>query len=464
MCVNLGRLDLWGRFATRGPIADRHCHRFYYKLAALCLCLTPLWTSCSRNLPPDITADIAGIRAIDNHAHPVRVTGPGEQDREFDALPVDNMEPSSDPVYLRPGAPGILEAWRSLFAYPYHDMRPAHARELQPLRRRALERAGDAYPAWVLDRMGVEVMLANRVRMGRGIQPPRFRWVPYADALLFPLDNSQLAARNSDRKAFFADEDLLLRSYLKDAGLSGPPAALDEYLTRVVTPTIERHRQGGAVAEKFEAAYLRSLEFEPVDRAAAAKVYAQYRTKGAPPDGQYKLLQDCIFRHIAAECGRLGMAVHIHTMAGAGSYFEVRGADPLLLESVLNDPALRRTNFVMLHGGWPFTREITALLEKPNAYLDYSAQSLLLPPDTLAATLREWLEFVPEKVMFATDAYPYSDEMGWEESGWIAAGRARQALTIALNAMIRDGEISRGRALELANLVLRGNARRLYGL
>jgi predicted TIM-barrel fold metal-dependent hydrolase len=327
-----------------------------------------------------------------------------------------------------------------------------------------MQREGDGYPAWVLDRMGVEVMLANRVRMGRGIATPRFRWVPYADALLFPLDNAQLAARNSDRKAFFADEDLLLRSYLKDAGLTGPPATLDEYLTRVVTPTLERHKQGGAVAEKFEAAYLRSLEFDKVDRADAAKVYARYRAQGAPPDGPYKLLQDYVFRHIAAECGRLGMAVHIHTMAGAGSYFEVRGAHPLLLESVLNDPALRKTNFVMLHGGWPFTREITALLEKPNAYLDYSAQSLLLPPATLAATLREWLEWVPEKVMFATDAYPYSDEMGWEESGWIAAHRARQALDIALSAMLRDGEISRGRALELANLVLHDNARKLYGL
>src|SRR5208282_4783620 len=135
---------------------------------------------------------------------------------------------------------------------------------------------------------GVEVMLANRVRMGRGIQAPRFRWVPYADALLFPLDNTQLAARNSDRKAFFADEDMLLRSYLKDAGLTGPPASLDEFLIRVVTPTLERHKQEGAVAEKFEAAYLRSLAFDPADRAAVAKVYARYRGKGAPPDDQYK--------------------------------------------------------------------------------------------------------------------------------------------------------------------------------
>jgi predicted TIM-barrel fold metal-dependent hydrolase len=87
-----------------------------------------------------------------------------------------------------------------------------------------------------------------------------------------------------------------------------------------------------------------------------------------------------------------------------------------------------------------------------------------LPPATLAVSLREWLEFVPEKVMFATDAYPYSDEMGWEESGWIAAHRAREALAIALNNMVNDREISRSRALELARLVLRDNARKLYGL
>ena len=66
--------------------------------------------------------------------------------------------------------------------------------------------------------------------------------------------------------------------------------------------------------------------------------------------------------------------------------------------------------------------------------------------------------------MFGTDAHPYSDQMGWEESGWIAAHRGRQALILALDAMIRAKEITRDRALELARLVLRDNARKLYGL
>jgi predicted TIM-barrel fold metal-dependent hydrolase len=400
---------------------------------------------------PDLEKEIAGIRAIDNHAHPVRVTGPAEQpDRGFDALPVENMEPSSDPVNLRPGAPAAFDAARDL--YGATD---------RPVKQRVIKDKGQAYPSWVLDQMGVETMLANRVEMGASIQPPRFRWVPYADALMYPLATAKLAEHSSDRKSFFALEDKLRGSYLQSAGLTSAPPTLAEYLSRVVAPTLERHRQGGAVAEKFEAAYLRSLAFEQVDRAVADRIYAQRR---ALAETEYKPLQDFLFRYIAAECGRLGMAVHLHTAAGAGGFFDVAGANPLHLELVLNDPGLRKTNFVMVHGGWPFTREIGALLTKPNAYLDFSQQSLLIAPTALAATLREWLGFVPEKVMFATDAYPYSDEIGWEESGVMAAHAGRRALAIALTGMLRDGEITRARASVLARMVLRENAKKLYGL
>jgi predicted TIM-barrel fold metal-dependent hydrolase len=419
-----------------------------YQYGALLLAL--LVAGCGRAPGPEGTppadagllSEIQQIRAIDNHAHPVRFTAQGEpSDRFYDALPVDNLEPGSDPLIYRPGA-----------------VTPV------PGKRAAMSQRGVEYPSWVLDQMGIEIMLANRVEMGPGIQPPRFRWVPYADALLFPLDNSALAARNSDRKAFFALEDELRGRYQRDAAVKVIPGTLDSYLARIVTPTLERHRQGGAVAEKFEAAYLRSLAFDPVDRATAARIYERFGLlQPTPSEAEYKLLQDFLFRYIAAECGRLGMAVHLHAEAGAGSYFDVAGANPLLLESVLNDPSLRKTKFVMIHGGWPFTREIMPLLTKPNAWLDFSSQDLQFTPATLAVTLREWLEWVPEKILFATDAYPYSDQLGWEESGVIASHNAREALARALTAMMRDGEITRARAGELARMVLRDNARKLYG-
>jgi hypothetical protein len=54
--------------------------------------------------------------------------------------------------------------------------------------------------------------------------------------------------------------------------------------------------------------------------------------------------------------------------------------------------------------------------------------------------------------------------MGWEESAYIANSSGREALGIALTGMLRDGEITRDRASELARMILRDNVRKLYGL
>jgi uncharacterized protein len=397
-------------------------------------------------IDPGIAAEIAKIKAIDNHAHPM-LPAPG--DTGYDALPVEHMDPYTEPLRTRAGSPLVAEASRELF----------HGTPRQEV----TDQKRGGYPNWVLDQVGIETMLANRIAMGPGLSPPRFLWVPFEDAFMYPLNNASLASKNSDRKAFFGDEEQLLRQYLKECGYTNPPATLGEYLQKIVDTTLERHKRGGAVAVKFEAAYLRSLEFDNVPRATAEAVYHRGRA-GAIPDADYKKLQDYIFRHIAAECGRLGMAVHLHVAWGSGGYFDITGTNPLLLESVFNDPRLHKTNFVMLHGGWPFTREITALLSKPNVYADFSAQTLTNYPRAVAQVLREWLEFAPEKVLFATDAYPYSEERGWEESAWIAMQTTRQALGLALTEMLNDGEITRDRASDIAHMVLHDNAAKLYSL
>lgn len=444
--------------------------RILAAVAAGGLLAVTLGCSSHRNHPPGPRIDpaiaqaIANIWAVDNHAHPVLAPPQDATDLGYDALPVSAMAPESDPVALRPDYPLQALAWKALYgldAAPPLDS--AGLARLHAAQQAAKAKYGEHYPAWVLDQAHIGTELANRVFMGHGVQPPRFRWVPYVDALLFPLDNRGLGAANPDRRQFFALEDQLRARYLKDAGLSAPPATLDDYLKRVVTPTLERQRAGGAVAEKFEVAYLRGFDFSDPPLAQVAAIYAKWAHGGTPDPAQYKLLQDFLFRYIAAECGRLGMAVHLHAMAGAGGYFGIAGVNPLLLEPIFNDPRLRGTNFVLLHGGWPYVREIGALLQKPNVYLDISGQDLLQQPRTEARWLREWLEFEPEKVLFGTDGYPYSDQLGWAESVWLANRDARQALGIALTGMVRDGEVSQGRAIDIARLVLRGNAERLYG-
>jgi uncharacterized protein len=305
-------------------------------------------------------------------------------------------------------------------------------------------------------------MLANRVAMGTGVQPPHFRWVPYLDTLLFPLDNAALAAATPDRQQFFPLEDTLRKKYLLQLGLNGLPPTLDAYLKQFVTPLLEQQKSQGAVAEKFEIAYLRSFGFDDVPQPEAAHIYATILHQPRPDQAQYKRLQDFLFRYIASECGRLNMPVHLHTTSGGGGYFSIAGDNPLLLEPLFNDPHLRHTNFVLLHGGWPFVHEIGSLLQKPNVYLDLSQQSLMISPRTMSQWLREWLELYPEKILYATDAYPYSQSMGWEEAAWIANRNIRQSLGIALTGMIDDQQITEPQAENLARMVLRDNARALY--
>lgn len=131
---------------------------------------------------------------------------------------------------------------------------------------------------------------------------------------------------------------------------------------------------------------------------------------------------------------------------------------------MLNDFSLSETKFVLVHGGFPFDRAVTALLQKPNVYADVSGQTFFRSPAGLSETLRLWLWAFPEKVLFGTDAFTAAGLRGWEEMAWVATRSARQGLALALSQMMAAGEITRGRAEEVARMVLRDNAYTLYQL
>jgi len=337
-------------------------------------------------------------------------------------------------------------------------------RELIAAKQQIQQEQGDSYPAWVLDKLNIQYMLANRVAMGRGLNPQRFLWVPFDDALMVPLDNSSVAD-NPDRKFFYGRESKLLKKYMSEAGVTALPGTLDQYVTKIVTPTLERQRKAGAVAVKFEAAYLRSLDFGELQTDDAARVYARYAKGGVLSKAENLQVQNALFHAIALEAGKLGMLVHIHTGTGCGGYFDLMGSNPGLLNSILSDASLRKTKFVLIHGGsGPYTKVTSFLLGKPNVYADFSEQDALISTRAMATVLRNWLESYPEKVMFGTDLSPGSPEVGWEETGYGNAKTGRDGLALALTEMVNDGEINNDRALEIVRMVMRGTALKLYGL
>ena len=414
---------------------------------------------------PALLAEINQIKAIDNHAHPLRYVAEGEAaDDEYDALPLDAIEPFLLPTRLSPLNPEFIGAWKTLYGYSYNDMSTVHTEELLAIKKKVLKEQGANFPAWVLDRLNIETMFANRVAMGKGLASPRFRWVSFVDAFMFPLSNETAKKANRDYAGFYPGEEKLLKRYLAEVKVGQLPSTLDQYVARVITPTLERQKANGVMALKFEAAYLRLLDFEKPDDALAATVYKRYITGGEPTTAEYKSLQDYLFHYIASEAGRLGLAIHIHVIDGAGGYYRATGSNPLLLEPTFNDATLRKTNFVIVHGGLPYTRQTLSEFAKPNVYADFSAETFFLYPRALSEVLRSWLESYPQKVLFGTDAFSFGPSVDWPELAWLSNMTARQALAMALTGMMNDGEIDRQRALELARMALRDNAVKLYGL
>lgn len=415
---------------------------------------------------PALARYIAGIRAIDNHAHPMRPIAPGAPaDSEFDALPLDGIPPFELPNRLKPENLIWREAQSALYRIGPNSSGDAYHASLKAAVADAHRMNGRRFPEWVLDKAGIDVMLANRVAMGPGLAAPRFRWIAFIDPLLFPLDTRNEASRTPDTRPLYPREAKLLQRYLHDVNVKTLPASLDGYVRSVVDATIARQKGGGAVGIKFEAAYLRPLDFDDPDSAAAARVYAQYVNRSAAPTrAEYKTLQDYLFRAIARAAGRNHLPIQIHVLETFGGYYSPRGSAPYLLEPAFNDSTLRATKFIIVHGGWPLIPQTQAELSKPNIYADISMMDDILSPTVLAGVLRQWLGEWPEKVLFGTDAFDGGIEQGWEQVAWVGATTARRALGIALTGMMNDGEISRARAEQLARMVMRENAVAVYGL
>lgn len=436
-------------------------------VSGICLVITTTTTLvCAQVMvDKDLLKEISGIKAIDNHAHPLKYVAPGAKpDDEFDALPIDAIPSFPLPVRISPVNPEFIHALHDLYGYSYNDLNEKHMHELMEIKKLMLNERGDLYPAWVLDQLNIETMFANRVAMGSGLAVPRFRWVAFDDALLFPLSNKNAKRSNPDYHGFFPAEERLLKRYLGDLKVSALPSSLNVYLHTIVTPTLERQKRNGAVAIKFEAAYLRKLDFDNPNESIARITYENYVRGGEPKGNYYKTLQDFLFYYIAREAGRLGMAVHLHCISGVGGFYRQSGSNPMLLESVFNDPSLRKTNFVVVHGGYPFVKEMSSLMSKPNVYADFSLQTLIAYPRELSETLRNWMESFPNKILFGTDAFSFSPEIDWGEVAWLSNTTARQSLALALSGMMNDGEIDHVKAIELARMVLHDNAAKLYGI
>lgn len=395
------------------------------------------------------------IPIYDNHSH---ATFPDDSDMDAMAAPPGE----TSVLRLRPTNPEFVAAAKALFDYPYDDFQPEHAKWLIDKKKAAEQAGGTAYWDSILDKLNIETCLANRVAMPPYLDPKRFHWVFFVDSFLFPFDNRAQSAKNPDMGVYIPLQEKVLHRYMAQEAVASLPADLAGYES-FVRQTVADNQKKGGVAMKFETAYFRSLYFSDPPRARAEAIYAKYRSGGVPSEEEYRTFQDYIFRVLLDEAGKRHLSVHFHSAVGIGDYFSLRNGNPLNLENVLRDPRYKNVNFVLIHGGYPYTLDMIWLTAAKNVYTDSSLMGYYVYPSELKNILKQWISLFPERIMFGSDAFPFNDAVGAEETFWLASRSARTALAAALAELVSEGAFDEQRALELAHRYLHDNAARLYG-
>ena len=398
---------------------------------------------------------IEKIPIYDNHSH---ATFPDDSDMDAQAAPPDE----SSVLRLRETNPEFVAAAKSLFGYPYDDFQPEHAKWLIDKKKAAEKAGGTAYWDSILDKLNIETCLANRVALAPYLDPKRFHWVFFVDSFLYPFDNHDQAGKNPDLGVYIPLQEKVLHRYMAQEKVTGLPADLAGYESFVRQTVVDNQKNGG-VAMKFEAAYFRSLYFRDPPREKAEAIYSKYHAGGVPSEEEYRTFQDYIFRVLIDEAGKRSLSVHFHSAVGIGDYFSLRNGNPLNLENVLRDPRYAKTNFVLIHGGYPYTLDMIWLTAAKNVYTDSSLMGYYVYPSELKNILKQWISLYPERMMFGSDAFPFNDAVGAEETFWLAVRSARTALAQALAELVAEGALSETQALQLAHMYLHDNAARLYG-
>jgi len=396
------------------------------------------------------------IPIYDNHSH---ATFPDDSDMDAQAAPPDE----SSVLRLRDTNSEFVAGAKALFGYPYDDFSPEHSKWLAEKEKAAEQSGGTAYWNSILDTLNVEICLANRVALAPYLDPKRFHWVFFVDSFLFPLNNRDQTGKNPDMGVYVPLQEKVLQRYMKLENVTALPNDLAGYEAFVRQTLGDNKNKRGGVAMKFEAAYFRSLYFSDPPHDKAETIYAKYRAGGVPSDQDYRTLQDYIFRVLIDEAGKLDISVHFHSAVGIGDYFSLRNGNPLNLENVLRDPRYAKTKFVLIHGGYPYTLEMIWLTAAKNVYTDSSLMGYYVYPSELKHILKQWISLYPERMMFGSDAFPFNEAVGAEETMWLAVRSARTAVAAALAELVAEGAFDEHKALELARMYLHDNAARLYG-
>ncbi len=244
-------------------------------------------------------------------------------------------------------------------------------------------------------------------------------------------------------------------------------ASLDDLLA-VFNAELENLRARGVVALKSIIAYRGGLDVrEPTQEAvraaftlARAVVAREGRVRLAGPDAR-ALLHAFLYRALE-QAARQDIPIQVHTGFG-DTDLDLLMSNPLWLRALIRAsqerPPYRGARIVLLHAGYPYTREAAYLASVyPQVFVDVSLANPFLV-GMLPTIWRELLALAPAaKILYGSDSSVIPEHL------WLGALQGRRTLGAALGELIEANLLSTSEALDAAESILNGVARVVYGL
>ncbi len=218
-------------------------------------------------------------------------------------------------------------------------------------------------------------------------------------------------------------------------------------------------RKHGFAGFKTVIAYRTGLDISSPDEAQARSSFRSGRKDEVWFGPRVKPLRDYLVHRTAEIAWKTGVFLQIHTGLGDTDILANK-CNPLLLQEFLKHGNVLKTPVILIHGGFPYTREAAWLCSMfPNLYFELSSP---FPPTFLPALSKSRFEEVLEIVPTTRIVYG-SDAIETPEFHWISAKLAKRALSASLQDLVDQHVLSDDDAYKMADMVMNRNALRLLG-
>jgi len=234
----------------------------------------------------------------------------------------------------------------------------------------------------------------------------------------------------------------------KHYGFEG--GSLDDYVALMRETIIQRHASGLVAALKCAEAYNRGLDLGEDDRAAAEAAFGR-RPEIVSPEAR-RLFSNYIFHRCCELAIELNVPFQIHT-----GLANLSGSNPMHLIPILERYPLAR--FVLFHTGYPWTAEAAGLAHNyMNVYPSLTWTATICTSAAMRA-LHDLIEVSCSinRITWGSDCWVPEESLG-------ALLAWRFIVSRVLAERVDDGRLRPGDVETLAEKLMYGNGRAIYGL